>query len=322
MKIVVVKFGGTSVANEKSRACAMERVKEFLADGYAVVAVVSAMGRKGQYYATDTLLSLLQPNAEPLCRDLIMNCGETISACVFADALRDKGVEAEPMSAITAGIVTDGNAGSAEITDIHTENILSVLKAGKVAVITGFQGIGPDGRVNTLGRGGSDTSAAALAGYLRAEKCVIYTDVPGVARCDPRIVPEAEYLREINAKQMLLLAQNGAGVIHERAVRTAIAFETELYVRSTFSNDPGTCIAANIPPQQGFVGMAIQRGGEGRDRVCILAEPIEKLPQAVHGILDNGEAKAIEYESKLLCAELPELHTTCVVARLYALLAR
>lgn len=277
MKIAVLKFGGTSVANAEARQYAAERIRKFLQDGYRVVTVVSAMGRKGMPYATDTLLSLISENAEPECKDLLMSCGETISASIFADVLCNAGIDAVPMSAVTAGIYTDGTAQNANITKVDTDAIRSVLEQKKVTVITGFQGISLSRRINTLGRGGSDTSAVVLAAWMRAEICVIYTDVPGIASCDPRIVPGASYFRCINTDQMYLLAQNGAGVIHERAVKAAMENGVRLYVRSTFDTDTGTLIANDIPPKNGFVGIALRHDGE-MDVVSILAPQIKALP--------------------------------------------
>jgi len=262
-KIAVVKFGGTSVADEKARACAMERIREYRAAGCAVAAIVSAMGRMGAPYATDTLLSLVRGNDTlPETRDLLMSCGETISACVFADALCKEGIPAVPMNGMTAGIETDDEYLSAEITGMNTAPVLGVLDEGKVAVITGFQGVSKHGHVTTLGRGGSDTSAVFVAGFLKADETVIYTDVPGVAECDPRIVPQARFLDEIDYDDMLLLARLGAGIVHPRSVEAGKRFHIPVWVRSTFTTEVGTKICSVEKKSEGFVGIALRHIGE------------------------------------------------------------
>jgi aspartate kinase len=176
--IVVMKFGGTSVAEAEGRAAAIRRIRRVQDEGCAAVVVVSAMGRRGQPYATDTLLSLA-PEGDAAGRDLLMSCGETISACVMASDLLEHGVRAVPMSGADARIRTDGAFGRAEITGMDVSAVAALLEEDAVPVITGFQGLGPDGRVTTLGRGGSDTSAVEIAGYLGAREALIFTDVPG-----------------------------------------------------------------------------------------------------------------------------------------------
>lgn len=285
-KIAVVKFGGTSVADEKARACAMARINEYRSAGYALAVVVSAMGRLGAPYATDTLLSLVRGNDTlPETRDMLMSCGETISACVFADALCQNGIPGVPMNGMTAGIQTDNAHLSAEITGMDTVRVLSVLHAGKVAVITGFQGVSASGGVTTLGRGGSDTSAVCIAGYLKADEAVIYTDVPGVAECDPRIVPQARFLEEIDAHDMLSLARLGAGVAHPRSIEAGIRFHIPVWVRTTFENMPGTKIHQMKKKPEGFVGIAVKHLGEEdtigmvyRNAALILKEVEAMLP--------------------------------------------
>ncbi len=288
MKTIVVKFGGTSVADERARECAITRVKEYRRDGFAVVAVVSAMGRKGAPYATDTLLSLIRPDAAPEIRDLIMTCGESISACVFADSLCQAGVEAVAMNGMTAGIATDGTHLNAEVTGMDTSRVEAALAAGKTVVITGFQGVGPDCALRTLGRGGSDTSAAAIAGYLKAERCVIFTDVPGVAECDPRIVPEARFLEKIDAEDMLELARRGAGVIHPRAVATALRMGMPLRVASTFRSG-GTDIVPGARTR-GFVGLAVAHDG-GDDLVTMLYHPVSVILDRARAMFPDLEAE-------------------------------
>ncbi len=288
MKIAVLKFGGTSVADETARGCAMERIAEYLRAGYGVAAVVSAMGRRGAPYATDTLLSLVRGEAsQPVTRDLIMSCGETISACVFADALCERGMAAVPMNGMSAMIKTDSAHLCAEVTGMDTSRVTDVLNGSNVAVITGFQGVSPDNEVTTLGRGGSDTSAVCVAGYLGASEAVIYTDVPGVAQCDPRIVPEARFLDEMSCADMLSLARLGAGVVHPRAVEAALRFNIPVYVRSTFESSVGTKLVPNAPEKPGFTGIAIKHDGEC-DAVSMLYHGMAGIEAQARDLFKNA----------------------------------
>lgn len=271
MDTVVVKFGGTSVATEERRVRAIAHVAKLRSSPARVVAVVSAMGRRGSPYATDTLLSLLSGESNPAVRDLLMSCGETISACVFADALEQCGIKAVALTGMQAGILTDSSFGRAEIFDMNTLRIWASLNEGRVPVITGFQGANVSGEVTTLGRGGSDTSAVAIGGFLRAKEVIIYTDVPGIAVIDPRIIPEAPFFEEIPPKPMRLLAFWGAGVIHPRAVNAANKFGMDVWVRSTFDDKPGTRITEHANLRPGPVGIACLRNcdveeGEAGDR--------------------------------------------------------
>lgn len=292
IKIAVVKFGGTSVADEKARVCAFDRIRDYQKAGFAVAAVVSAMGRLGAPYATDTLLSLVRGNDTlPETRDMLMSCGETISACVFADALCKEGIPAIPMNGLTAGIQTDDVHLSADITGMDAARVLSVLESGKIAVVTGFQGVSASGSVTTLGRGGSDTSAVYIAGYLHAEETVIYTDVPGVAECDPRVVPAARFLDEIDSDDMLLLANSGAGVVHPRAVEAGRRFHIPVWVRSTFEATRGTVIREMERKPSGFVGIALKRM-DGEDALSMVYRNAERVLEEVRALLPGCPARA------------------------------
>lgn len=272
MSIVVLKFGGTSVSTEENREFAFNHVIDELNNGNNPVVVVSAMGRKGAPYATDTLLSLVGNTCDKEAIDLVCSCGELISACVFADGLNKKGIKAKPFSGITAGVVTDENHGNSEIISMNTSNVLKAIDEGFVPVITGFQGQSVSGRITTLGRGGSDTSAVEIGGYLGADCVDIYTDVPGIAITDPRIVADAMFVEKISADDILLLAENGASVIHPRAVA---AFKKHnlpiLRVRSTFDKGEGTKIVNDFKAE-GLVGIAVIKGltesDDGAVSVC------------------------------------------------------
>lgn len=255
MALVVMKFGGSSVATSESRAAAIGHIKSELEQGNQVAVVVSAMGRRGDPYATDTLLSLVK-GSDPMMRDLVSSCGETISACVFADEMIRNGIPARPFTGESAHIQTDGVFGKASVTAMDTEILRDTLEKGIVPVITGFQGRTPEGETTTLGRGGSDTSAALIGGYLHADIVDIYTDVPGVARADPRIVPEATFMESISQQDMKTLAEWGSLVIHPKAVQAAMDFNVPLLrVRSTFDDRTGTAICRD--DTTGFAGIAV-----------------------------------------------------------------
>lgn len=291
MDTVVVKFGGTSVATDESRSQAVAHVAKLQSIPARVVAVVSAMGRRGSPYATDTLLSLLSGGSNPAVRDLLMSCGETISACVFADALEQNGIKSAALTGVQAGILTDSAFGRAEIFDMNTLRIWSALQEGRVPVITGFQGANVSGEVTTLGRGGSDTSAVAIGGFLRAKEVIIYTDVPGVAVMDPRIVPEAPFFNEISPKPMRLLAFWGAGVVHPRAVNAADKFGMDVWVRSTFDEKAGTLITERANMKPGPVGIAclrncaIEVGGQGERTVFEEGNPFSTRSGGTYTLL-------------------------------------
>ncbi len=244
MKIIVQKFGGTSVSTREVRELAIEHIEDTLAQGYKVVVVVSAMGRSGEPYATDTLINLIPKEDKVNNRDLdlLMSCGELISAVIFSAMLRARGHEVTVLSGEQAGIVTNGDFGNARIASINPERILSELEANRIVVVTGFQGATPDGETTTLGRGGSDTSATALGVALNAELIDIFTDVDGIMTADPRIVSNASRLHQVTYAEISNLAYYGAKVIHPRAVEIAMQKNIPIRVRSTLSKDPGTLV--------------------------------------------------------------------------------
>ncbi|MBE3578193.1 MAG: aspartate kinase [Limnochordales bacterium] len=243
--VLIQKFGGTSVATAETRAQVTGHVRQALQQGYAPVVVVSAMGRAGAPYATDTLLSLVQDIARdtsPRSLDLLLSCGETISAVIMAETLRVAGIPAVPFTGAQAGIITDNQFGSARILRIQPERIWQALSQGIVPVVAGFQGVTESGEITTLGRGGSDTTAAALGVALRAVEVQIFTDVNGVMTADPRIEPDARTLRTISYREVMEMAQLGAKVIHPRAVEIAMEGRVPLRVLATGSRAPGTLI--------------------------------------------------------------------------------
>ena len=233
--IIVQKFGGTSVADtEKMKNVARIILKE-RSSGNSVVVIVSAMG-----HTTDHLLKLAsEVNNAPSLRelDMLLSTGECVSASLLAMAIQAEGVKAVSLNAAQAQIFTEKNHGSARILDIKPDNILNHLNNDEVVIITGFQGVAGDNEITTLGRGGSDTSAVAVAAAVGAKRCDIYTDVEGVYTTDPRVVPNASKLDEISYEEMLELARVGANVMHPRSVETAKQFKVPLRVRSSFKTD-------------------------------------------------------------------------------------
>lgn len=242
--VVVMKFGGTSVATEKGRAAIAARVTEALELDKAPVIVVSAMGRKGAPYATDTLLGLVEgmPSDDREI-DLLASVGEVISAIVVAHELRAAGIAATAFTGAEAGICTDGVAGSSAVTEIHTGPLAASITDGFVPVVCGFQGIADDGRLTTLGRGGSDTTACALGVALGATEVEIYTDVDGVMTADPRTCDSAEVLEVVRADELFQMARHGSRVVHTPAAELALASGMAVRVRNTYTDHPGTLVA-------------------------------------------------------------------------------
>lgn len=245
MPILVQKFGGSSVSTRKNRQIAIGRVLHARAQGYAVVVVVSAMGRLGAPYATDTLIELVSCSGQLAERDLdlVMSCGEIISAGVFLAELRQH-CPAAMLTGQQAGIVTDAVHGDARIVHVDPKRVNELLAKGLVVVVAGFQGISAQGETTTLGRGGSDTSAVALGVALQAEAVEIYTDVAGIMTADPKLVPDAQVMRAIDYQEMLQMSYEGAKVLHSRAVELAMHNNLRLIVRSAVGENPGTLISS------------------------------------------------------------------------------
>ena len=234
MRILVQKFGGTSLATDEARRFVLRHIERERDQTRGLVVVVSAMGRKGDPYATDTLLSLLPGNGNSLPareRDMLLGCGETISAALLCGLLNARSIPAVALTGGGAGVITDNQFGRARILEIRPEPILQALQAGQVVIVTGFQGITEKGELTTLGRGGSDTSATALGAALKAERVDIYTDVNGILTADPRIVEDARPLSVVGYAEICNMARQGAKVIHPRAVEIAQQARIPLRVR-------------------------------------------------------------------------------------------
>jgi aspartate kinase len=254
MKIIVQKFGGTSVRDENGRRHALKHILQALEDGYKVTAVVSAMGRKGEPYATDTLLSLVNDRKATISKrekDLLLSCGELISAVVFSNLLNEVGVKATALNGAQAGFVTNDDFTNAKIIKMSCDRIYKELQKHDVVVVAGFQGQTEYGDITTLGRGGSDTSASALGAALQADYIDIFTDVEGIMTADPRLVKDARPLDVVTYNEICNMAYQGAKVIHPRAVEIAMHAKVPLRVRSTYSEGLGTLVTANESAGQG-----------------------------------------------------------------------
>jgi aspartate kinase len=240
MSIIVQKFGGTSVADSQKILAAARKAIRAQMEGNQVVMVVSAMGKN-----TDALIELArQISDEPPARemDMLLSTGEQVSVALMAMAIHSLGHQAISLTGAQIGIVTDSKHTKARIRSISTDRIQQALDAGKIVIAAGFQGIDESFNITTLGRGGSDTTAVALAAALKADSCEIYTDVDGIYTTDPRLVPEARRTRRISYDEMLELASTGAGVMHNRSIEFAKKFFVPVHVRSSFSDSPGTMI--------------------------------------------------------------------------------
>ena len=241
MALIVQKFGGSSVADAESVKRVAKRIVETRRAGNEVVVAVSAMGD-----TTDELLDLAAectPIPAPRELDMLLTAGERISMALLAMTIKGMGIEALSFTGSQAGMITTAEHGSAKIVDVTPGRVREALDQGAVAIVAGFQGFSRDSRdITTLGRGGSDTTAVALAAALGADVCEIYTDVDGIFTTDPRIVPLARKIDSITAEEMLELAASGAKVLHLRAVEYARRHGVVLHVRSSFSNEQGTIV--------------------------------------------------------------------------------
>lgn len=263
MALIVQKYGGTSVGSVERIQAVAQRVLKTAQMGNSLVVVVSAMGK-----TTDGLVKLAnQISTNPSRRemDMLLSTGEQVSIALLSMALQELGQPAVSLTGAQVGIVTEAEHTRARILHIQTQRVERHLDAGKVVVVAGFQGITSteDLEITTLGRGGSDTSAVALAAALRASCCEIYTDVPGIFTTDPRLVPEAQLMAEITSDEMLELASLGAKVLHPRAVEIARNYGVELVVRSSWTDDPGTRVISPMPKPRSLQDLEIARPVDG-----------------------------------------------------------
>jgi aspartate kinase len=248
MNILIQKFGGTSLEDPETRQQAIEKIILAKEAGFSPVVVVSAMGRNGSPYATDTLKNLIginQSYGNHKHMDLLLSCGEIISAVVLSDLLESAGLSAAALTGWQAGIITDDHFGDADILSIEKETLLGYLEDHIIPVVTGFQGMTSRREITTLGRGGSDTTAVALGVALKAAAVEIFTDVDGIMTADPRVVPQACMLDEIHYDEVFQMADQGAKIIHPRAVEIARQNNISIRIRNTRSGHPGTLICSS-----------------------------------------------------------------------------
>ncbi|MCX8125125.1 MAG: aspartate kinase [Spirochaetes bacterium] len=251
MKLIVQKYGGTSVGTVERIKAVAARIKRYVENGFSVVVVVSAMGK-----TTDQLIDLakqITKNPDRREMDMLLSTGEQVSIALLAMALHDIGIDAISYTGSQVKVITDGNFSNARIQSIATDRIIKSLEENKVVIVAGFQGIDEDENITTLGRGGSDTSAVALATVLGTRDCEIYTDVDGVFTADPRVVPTTKKLKEISYEEMLELARLGAGVLHSRSVEFAKKYNIRIHVRSSFNDNEGTIVMPREEMMEKFV---------------------------------------------------------------------
>ncbi|MGB2631219.1 MAG: aspartate kinase [Candidatus Omnitrophota bacterium] len=265
--IIVQKYGGTSVANPKKIAGVAKRVAGYKKKGYDVVVVVSALGG-----TTDELLKLAseiskRPSEREL--DMLMSTGEQVSVALLAMALHSLGQKAISFTGAQVGIKTDSSHTKAKIIDVNTNKIMKQLRRGKIVIVAGFQGMNMDQEITTLGRGGSDMTAVALAKVLKAKICEIYTDVKGIYTADPRIVDNARKLDSISYEEMLELASLGAQVMQARSMEVAGKFNIPIHVRASFSNEEGTLVTKEVKAMEDVLvrGVTVNKN-EAKVTIC------------------------------------------------------
>ncbi|UCD29293.1 MAG: aspartate kinase [Planctomycetota bacterium] len=273
MSIIVQKFGGTSIADaEKIHRAARRAIKTKL-DGHQVVMTVSAMGK-----TTDKLVALAnQVNPNPPKReiDMLLTTGEQVSISLMAMAIAAAGHEAISFTGGQIGMVTDSAHTKARIQSVDADRIHRHLDEGKIVIVAGFQGITEEGAITTLGRGGSDTTAVALAAVLKADACEVYTDVDGVYTTDPRIVPQARKMHEITYDEMLELASLGAGVMHSRSMEFGKKYNVPIHVRSSLTDSKGTMI---VPETTGMEEIVVRGVTLKRDMAVVVLIGVPNKP--------------------------------------------
>jgi aspartate kinase len=253
-RIAVLKFGGTSLASKERRDVAVRRVRDARADGFATVAVVSAIGRPPDPYATDSLLALIGGRSASANADLLLAAGELIAAAVFAEELMAAGIPATALSGAQAGVVTDERFGDATILRVEPRTIHDLLDRGIVAVVAGFQGASEGGALTTLGRGGTDLSAIAIGHALAAERVDIYTDVSGAMTADPQRILDARTIERASLEEMSELAQHGAKVMHHKAAEYADRTGTRYAIKG-LQTDAGTVVDQSVDHHRVVTGV-------------------------------------------------------------------
>jgi aspartate kinase len=287
MSLIVQKFGGTSVADTQKILAAARKAIRAQQQGHQVVMVVSAMGQN-----TDLLVDLARqitdrPDAREM--DMLLSTGEQVSVALMAMAIHSLGAKAVSLTGAQIGIRTDSTHTKARIHSISTDRMRRLLDEGNIVIAAGFQGIDDDLNITTLGRGGSDTTAVALAAVLKADACEIYTDVDGVYTTDPRLLPEARRVKQISYDEMLELASLGAGVMHSRSIEFGKKFHVPVHVRSSFTDIPGTMIVAEPEaPNQAVCGAALVK-----DEARITIEGVPDRPGVSYAVFSKIAARRL-----------------------------
>lgn len=279
MDIVVMKFGGTSVRDQATKYQAFKHIRREVDADYKVVVVVSAMGRGGEPYATDTLKELVTYHVSKQENDRLLACGEIISSIVMSDFLQQQGLNVTSLAPAEVGIKTDNNYSNANIITIETSKMIAMFKDYDVLVVPGFVGTTVEGYITTLGRGGSDTSAVALGGALKAVYVDIYSDVEGVMTADPKLVKNARVLEKISYDNLIALAARGAKVIHLKAIELAKKNHVNLRLRSTSSDRIGTYV---VDEEVNTLSLAY-KAGYTRYEIIGLNRPIDCQLLTKHG---------------------------------------
>ena len=293
MGLIVAKFGGSSVADAASVLRVAKRIVDTKNSGNEVVVIVSAMGD-----TTDELLDLareVSPNPPGRELDMLLTAGERISMAVLAMAISDLGYEARSYTGSQAGLITDSKHGKARIVDVTPGRIKEALSEGAIPIIAGFQGVARDTKdITTLGRGGSDLTAVAIAAALDADVCEIYTDVDGIFSADPRIVPQARQVPRITYDEMMELAAAGAKVLHLRCVEYAKRFDMPIHVRSSFSDKEGTFVIADLADQSKIEKLSKQGAVMEQPIIAGVAHDLGDAKITIVGVPDKpGTAAAI-----------------------------
>ncbi len=311
MALVVQKYGGTSVGSVERIQAVANRVRKTVQQGNSLVVVVSAMGK-----TTDTLVKLANEVSSSPCRremDMLLSTGEQVTIALLSMALQELGQPAISLTGAQVGIVTEAEHSRARILQVSVDRLARHLNKGEVVVVAGFQGVSSieDLEITTLGRGGSDTSAVALAASLKADRCEIYTDVPGILTTDPRLVPSAKLMSEITADEMLELASLGAKVLHPRAVEIARNYGMPLVVLSSWSDRPGTRVVSRLPKPRSLQGMEIAKAVDGvevdRDQAKIALLRVPDFPGVAASLF--GEISSQNIDVDLIIQSIHEGNT-------------
>ncbi len=300
MALVVQKYGGTSVGSVERIQAVASRIQKTVKQGNSLVVVVSAMGK-----TTDTLVKLANEISSNPCRremDMLLSTGEQVTIALLSMALQELGQPAISLTGAQVGIVTEAEHSRARILQVCTDRLERHLNKGEVVVVAGFQGVSNSENleITTLGRGGSDTSAVALAASLNADRCEIYTDVPGILTTDPRLVPSAQLMSEITADEMLELASLGAKVLHPRAVEIARNYGMPLVVLSSWSDRPGTKVVSRLPQPRSLQGMEIAKPVDGveidRDQAKVALLRVPDCPGVAASLFSEISNQSIDVD--------------------------